>query len=295
MIRFRSWGSRSVLLMLLALPIVGPAAAATWSSEIKLPLADSGVQLKQPVAMTIDAESQRYYVVDAAVGQLVSFDKDGNFLAAFTAGGELKHPVAMAKTGNGKLWVIERSTNELLYIDPRQKKVQRLKPSYPDGRQIFASGLQLDERDRVYLLDRLHGQVVQLDDNLKVANVYAPSQPAKGLVDFTLRQQQLWLLDAVGKRVFQFNLSGTQQKLIEFEGLEFPSALDVDSAGLLYLLDRHAGILVAYSADGRKKFSFLGKGKRSGQLWNGADLLFDWQGRLCVVDEGNARVEVLVR
>ncbi len=287
--------SVGVLLAVLGCSSLVLAAGGPWSLLHQLPQKDSGVQLEQPVSVEIDAKVKRYYVVDAASGQLVSFDKDGQFLSAFTAGGQLKRPVAMVKTTSGSLWVVERSSNELFYINPRQKKLQRFSPKYSDGTAIFLSRLALDEKDQLYVLDRMKGQVVRLDDNLQVAQTYLGEADFNGFSDFKIRNNSLWGLDGLGASVVQMSLSGKVEKLIKLKGLQFPTALEVDRSGQLYLLDRHAGTVVVYGHSGEQKYTFLGKGKRAGQLWVGADLLFDWDERLCVVDEGSGRVVVLNR
>lgn len=283
--------------VLLALCYGSPALAASgpWSPLRQLPLKDSGVRLVQPVALAIDAAVKRYYVVDSGNGQLVSFDREGNFLTAFTAGAQLKKPVAMARTATGSLWVVERSSNELFYINPRQKELQRFAPQYADGTRVVLSRLALDERDRLYALDRMKGRIVRLDDNVEIVQSIAGNADFSGLIDFKIRNNSLWGLTAPGAQVVELSLAGEVKKLIKLEGLQFPTALEVDSAGLLYLLDRHAGTVVVYSNDGVRKFALLGKGKHPGQLWKAVDLRFDWEGRLCVVDEENARVEILAR
>ncbi len=284
-----------VLLAILSHSGLVLAAGGSWSTEYQLPQEDSGVCLEQPVSVAVDHQNQRYYVVDAAKGQLVSFDKTGGFLAAFNAGGELQRPVAVAKTSGGSLWVIERSINKLLYINPKQQKVRKIAPKYPDGTEMFLSRLALDRQDRLFVLDRLKGAVLLLDDSLEISQVYAGGSTTHGFVDFKLQQGKLWALDALDHTLYRFDLSGTVTKKLKLSGLEFPTAFEVDNAGSFYLLDRHAGTVVVYGMNGMRSYDFLGKGKWSGQLWNATDLLFDWEGRLCVVDEGNGRVEVLTR
>ena len=270
-------------------------AAGGWTSLHQLPKKEAGIQLEQPVSLAIDAQAKRYYVVDAGSGQLVSFDQDGKFLAAFNAGGQLIHPVAMVKSSTGSLWVVDRSSNELYYINPRQKELQRFSPVYPDGTAVFMSRLAVDDNDRLYVLDRFKGQVLRLDDNLKIEQSYSGDKDNLTFTDFRIRAGKLWALDTLSRSIASFDLSGQRDKIIKVEGLQFPTAFEVDSIGQFYLLDRHAGTVVVYGQAGRKKFAFLGKGKRAGQLWNGSDLLFDWDNRLCVVDEGSGRVEILTR
>lgn len=282
-----------VALMLL---LCGAAfAAGPWNYVRQLPAADSGVNIALPSALSIDAEKQRYYVVDAEGGQLVSFDKDGKFLAAFNAGGELKTPLSMARTSTGALWVVNRANNELLYINPRQQKVQRYALKYPDGAEVFPAKVAVDARNRLFLLDQRRGEILQLDDNLTIVQRYSGGEGFQGFVDFKLKGAKIWALDGLGAAVYQFSVSGATAGPIALSGLQFPVSLEVDSSGQFYVLDRHAGTVIVFGPSGDLRFSFLGKGKRHGQLWYGKELIFDWDEKLCVVDEGNGRIDILTR
>lgn len=282
----------ALLLGLLAGPV---SAAGPWNYLRQLPEVKSGVEIGLPSALTIDESSQRYYVVDAVDGQLVSFDKDGKFLAAFNAGGELKTPLSMARTSTGVLWVANRGSNELLYINPRQQKVQHFKLKYADGTQVFPAKVAVDSANRLYLLDNRRGGVLQLDDNLAIVRQYVGVKGFQGFVDFKLKGNEIWALDGLAAAVYQFSAAGETAGPVKLDGLEFPVSLEVDSAGQLYVLDRHAGTVVVYGPTGDLRFNFLGKGKRHGQLWYGKELVFDWEEKLCVVDEGNGRVDILTR
>lgn len=270
-------------------------AAGPWSYLRQLPAADSGVKIALPSALSIDSNSGRYYVVDAAQGQLVSFDKDGKFLAAFNAGGELKVPVSLARTSSGALWVVNRGSNELLYINPRQQKVRHYQPVYPDGTAMNPAKVAVDGDDRLFLLDQRRGAILQLDDRLQVVQKYTGNEGFRGFVDFKLKGREIWALDGLARQIYQFSASGQSVQRIALAGLQFPVALEVDSAGQFYVLDRHAGTVEVFGPKGDKRFNFLGKGQRHGQLWYAKDLLFDWEQRLCVVDEGNARIDILTR
>ena len=286
----------SALLLCLLLCSNGAAVAAgAWSYLRQLPAVDSGVKVGGPGALALDQEKQRYYLVDMQAGQLVSFDRDGKFLAAFNAGGALKTPVSMARAQNGTLWVVDRGDNELLYINPRQQKVQRFTVTYPDGTEVFPAKVVVDSMNRLFLLDLKQGAILQLDDNLRVVRQYRGSRDFKGFVDFKLKGEQLWALDGLSATVDHFLLSGERVSSVKLSGLEFPVSLEVDAAEQLYLLDRHAGQVVVYSPTGELRMRFLGKGKRQGQLWFGKELVFDWDERLCVVNEGNGRVDILTR
>ncbi|WP_303720439.1 hypothetical protein [Malonomonas rubra] len=282
---------------LLVFPLlVGPAVATgPWSYLRQLPDNDSGVRLDLASSLSIDTNKQRYYLVDARGGQLVSFDKNGKFLSAFNAGGELKTPVSLTRTTSGILWVADRYDNKLLYIDPRQQKVQRFDLKYPDGKQILPAKIDLDAENRLFVLDQRRGAILQLDDNLNVMHSYQGTAAFKGFVDFKIKGETLWALDGLSSSVYRFAIGSAALEAVQLSGLKFPVSLEIDSAGQFYVLDRHAGIVVVFGPNGEKRFDFLGKGKRNGQLWFAKELIFDWEEKLCVVDEGNNRVDILTR
>ena len=177
-------------------------AAGPWSYLRQLPAADSGVRIALPSGLSIDSKSGRYYVVDAVQGQLVSFDKDGKFLAAFNAGGELKVPVSLARTSTGALWVVNRGSNELLYINPRQQKVQHYQPAYADGTSMNPAKVAVDSDDRLFLLDQRRGAILQLDDRLQVVQKYSGDKEFRGFVDFKLKGRDIWALDGLARKLF---------------------------------------------------------------------------------------------
>ena len=69
----------------------------------------------------------------------------------------------------------------------------------------------------------------------------------------------------------------------------------MENADTFFILDRHQNRVVVFSRDGRFLYSFLELGQNSGQLYFPRQLRFDPWGQLCVVDEGNGRVEIFSR
>ena len=286
-----------ILTILIGCLLSAPAWGATssWTYLMQLPARTADVKIDRPIAIAVDDESQRYYVVDAVGGTLVSFDRDGKHLTAFNAGGELKQPVAMTKGLRGTLWVVERSTNQLLYVNPQEQKVRRFSLTYPDGSLIFPARLALDGQGRLLVLDRMKGAVVRLDDNLKVEKIFAGGEGSRGFADFKVKGGTLWALDGLAGTVYQFSGDGAGREVTLSTPLEFPVSLEIDEGGLLYVLDRHAGKVAVFGPQGDFRFEFLDQGKGHGRLWYPSQLLFDWAGRLCIVDEGNSRVDVFSR
>ncbi len=274
----------------------GPVQAAPWELSLLLREAARGSTLQQPMFMALDEGRERYYVVDPLGGKLISYDRDGKFLAAFEGAGRFKAPVSMARSASGKLWVVERSNNRLYYIDPEKLEAWDFALRYPDGGAFFADKIALDDQGRLFVLDRLRGAVSLVDDNVKIVKTYQGPAGARGMVDFKIKDDGIWALDGVGGKVYRFNPDGrVGEEIALSKTLEFPASLEIDRSGRLYILDRHAGTVNVFTPGGRFEYDFLTRGKARGQLWSGAHLLFDWAERLCIVDEGNAKVEIFRR
>jgi hypothetical protein len=153
----------------------------------------------------------------------------------------------------------------------------------------------VDEQNRLFILDGMRGAVLQMDDKLEISRQFAGENEFQGFSDFVLKSDGLWALEPSARKVYHFSMDGALVKVVQLSGLEFPVALELDAGGQIYVLDRRTGVITAFGRDGSKRFDFLGKGRRHGQVWNGTDLVFDWSGRLCVADEGSGQVEILTR
>jgi streptogramin lyase len=277
-----------VLIAILAVPTVY-AKTPSWISELVFPAPQ---QVSAPLAMAIDSERQRYYVVDSHRGKLLSYAADGAVLTDFDAAGALQHPTDMTFARPGKLWVAERERNCLLYIDMNSQQVREFTPITTSGKHMFIGRIACDSDHRLYTCDRFSGRIYALDDNLKVVTSFAP-QSGGHFIDFKIVDKQLWALERVQQAVYQFDLSGQQQQRIALDKvLSFPYSLAVDDNNQLYILDRASSKIYHFNATGKYVAQFGKKGSRRGQLSYAAQLMFDWQQRLCVVNQGNDRIEV---
>ena len=98
------------------------------------------------------------------------------------------------------------------------------------------------------------------------------------------------------RSIYRFNLNGRVEKVIQLgEDVVFPVSLTIGPSGFIYVLDRHLRRIAVYDSNGSFKYSFLDEGVARGQLYYPIQVRFDPWGRLCIVDEGNARVEIYKR
>jgi len=290
-----------VLFALMAMLVHGsqPAAAAqggVWKWDKALNRDDMGINMIRPLSIFWDSSESRYYVVDTGNGRLISYDGDGNYLKQLRAGGQLNTPVAMARDMRGNIFVVDRKLNVLQYIDLKERAVKSSEVKYPDGKRLFLDQLLVDSLNTMYVLDRSRGRIVRLNHELSVAGEYESDKKDAGFIDFKLKKDGLWALDQRSREITIFAFEGGVKEKISLQReMSFPVSFDVDEHGLIYVLDRHAHKIVAFDRRGEFRYDFLEEGRARGQLYYPNQIMFDAQGRLCVVNEGNGRVDIFKR
>jgi streptogramin lyase len=232
--------------------------------------------------------------VDAGHNRLVSFNRNGEVLKAFSADERLLAPFDMVRLDNGQLWVVEKGRNSITHIDINAKEVKPY--TIQDGdHKVFPDRIA-EAGGNLYVLDRASGQILRLDKNLSVDQRFGCSDCVGGFIDFVTADGSVWALATQDKKILQFLPDGKIAKTIELgDQVDFPVSLALESSESLYVLDRHLNRIDVFSQDGRFKYSFLGPGQGKGQVYLPRQLRFDPWGQLCVVDEGNGRVEVFSR
>ena len=287
------------IMLCVLLVLVAGAAQATdsWRSQLRL-VAPAGVPESRlhPYNLALDSERERYYVVDAKAGKIVSFDAAGKELARFDALGQLKQPVAMVRDRQGALWVSDRGTNQILHIDLQTKQVDRFLVKHRDIPLVVPDRLALDRNDNLYMIDISSGRILKYDSDFTLLAEFAVPEGGHGFVDLKIKKEKLWALDGGARTVSSFALDGRWIKTLTLpERLKLPVALEIDAAESLYILDRHGREVVVCDKYGRLRYTLFARGVLPGRLSYGSALLFDWRGNLCVADERNGRVEIMGR
>ena len=291
-----SWSFTIRLLLVVGLTMLPAMASADspWHWELSLKIDQTGDSLYMPSAVAFDKQSERYYVVDTGRSRLVSYDRQGKFIRAFTANNQLKSPFDMVRLENGQLWVVEKGRNSLTLIDVAAKKIEHHTLKDED-RLVFPDRIAV-AKGKLYVLDRASGQVLRLAPDLSTEQRYGCDDCSDGLVDFVLVGDSLMALEPRDKKIFRFRQDGTvSEEIILGEHAGFPVSLAVGPSGYLYVLDRHQNSVLVYDETGGFRYSFLSSGQSVGNVYFARQVRFDPWDRLCVVDEGNGRVEVFSR
>lgn len=281
------------LLLLLLYNEVNAQERSPWKWNLVLKQNEVGDAMVMPTSLFIDPDKEQYYVVDSGKNRLLSFDRKGELLAIFSAGKELDNPYDMVRTKDG-IWVVEKGKNSLSYIDLKAKKVEPNTLHF-HGRLIYPDRLE-SAGENLYVLDKATGDIVQYGPDLTPGVRFGCEDCPWGFVDFKVFDNELLALDQRKKVIYTFSLDGHLKEKMELgDSVNFPVSLAMGPSGFMYVLDRHSRSISVYDDNGEFKYSFLTKGSARGQIYYPYEIKFDPWGGLCVVDEGNSRVEVFTR
>ena len=295
----RGLAQRPVLLLLTALWwLVGlqanAAASPPWQWRLSLRPPSEEKAMFLPAAIFIDQNRQRYYVADSGNGRLLSFARNGRFLHAFDAGGELGTPRDLVRLPDGQWWVVDKAANQLARIDLKRRTVRRHTVSR-NGRPVLPGRLAL-HRDLLYLLDNRDGAVLELDPTGLAIQRTFTAIGSEGAIDFTLTRDTLYTLARSQPEITAFPLDGGPgRRIVLRHPFTLAASLAVAQDGSFLVLDRGAGKVAAFSPTGSFRYEMLGRGQGQGKLWFPAEIQFDPWGNLVIVDEGNGRIELYRR
>lgn len=275
--------------------VAGPGRAAApnpW--KLAFTLRDAALVDGLPTALYVDGDKKRYYMVDSSGGRLASFDDQGAFQQVFSPAGGLRRPFDMVRLSESVLVVAEKGENTLTRIDFADKETVRT-AVVDQGRRLMVDRLEI-AAGRLYVLDRASGAIHRLSATFTVEQRFPLPADSGGIVDFKIVGNQIWALGQQEKMLYVYQENGLISKRVDIGGLvKFPVSVAVDSGGLIYVLDRHQGEVVVLDRKEKVKYRFLGKGHGPQQLYYPLEIRFDPWGRLCIVDEGNNRVQVFGR
>lgn len=292
--RLSGWqpaGMAGAVMFLFLLVAAADASANAWNVELSLKRDTIEDAMVMPSALFIDKGKEQYYVVDSGKNRLLSFNRQGELLNVFTAGGTLQVPFDMVRTEDGMIWVVEKGRNSLTTIDLQGKQTtpHTLRAK---GGPVYPHRLETDGQ-RLFVQDSSSGDIIVYDRNLTEQQRFVCPGCSQGFFDFKIEGGAVWALDRMGKTVYVLGMSGKVEKSFNLgAAVTSPVSLALGPGGFLFVLDLHNRNVAVFDINGKFKYSFLQSGIATGQLYFPAEIRFDpWDG-MCITDEGNARVEV---
>ena len=243
-------------------------------------------RLKRPINVTIDADGTKY-VTDTARDQVLVYDRDDRFVAAFGGDGEFR-PVDTAIDGD-KLYVVDIKHHEVHVLDKRSGK--RLfsfgKPGSGPGELFHPTNLAIGPQGDVYIVETGNFRVQRFTPRGEPVRTYGqvgtgPGRFARPKGIAFDREGRMYVGDAAFQNVQIFDEDG--KVLMAFglpeesiEGLALPAGVAIDYESVpLFRSYANPGFTIEYvifvaSQYGPNKIDVFGFGRMAGRDYPATD------------------------
>ena len=127
-------------------------------------------ELRQPTALTLDSEAERFYIVDTGDHQVKMFDVKGNLLAAFgqrgSGDGEFNYLTNIWRDRNGRIFVVDAMNFRIQIFDANGKFLGKLgQAGDVSGMLSRPKGVATDSFGHIYIVDALFHAVQIFDES----------------------------------------------------------------------------------------------------------------------------------
>ena len=236
-------------------------------------------RMKRPINVTIDADGTKY-VTDTGQDQILVFDRNERFVAAYGVGGQFK-PVDVAIVGE-RLYVVDIQHHEIHVLDKRSGKPMFKfgKPGSGVGELFHPTNIATGPEGDLYVVETSNFRVQRFTPEGKSVRFYGKigdelgsfSRPKGIALD---QQGRLYVGDAAFENVQVFDNAG---RLLLFfgqpggagEGLNLPAAVTIDYANV-EVFRKYADprfkveyLILVVSQFGPNKVDVFGFGRMSG-------------------------------
>jgi DNA-binding beta-propeller fold protein YncE len=262
--------------------------------------------LVKPYGIAVDSK-ERIIITDPGAGGFHIFDftqQKYKFVTRQEKGKDPSlFPQCIALDAADNIYISDSQTGKVFVYEP-SGKLRQVIGSLKGGEGFFKrpTGLAVDSAAlRIYVTDTSRDQVFVMDMQGNVQQVIGKRGTAEGEFNFPtellLRDQELYVVDAMNFRVQVFDLSGAFVRSVGRindgpGGLFRPKGISIDSEGHLYIVDGQWGVVQVFNVEGQLLYYFGTTGSELGQFQLPAGIFIDRQDRLYVVDSINHRVQV---
>ncbi len=260
---------------------------------------DKGVGLRQPEGVVCNDEGL-LIVADTGNGRLLQYTFEDKTLGGQTVPikvPEVVYPIMVKMNSKNEIYVLDGRQRRIVRLSPQGEFKDYLEPTgTPSPASIVPRSFEIDEKDQIYVLDIFSSRVLVLDPEGAYQKQLDFPENYGFLSDVTVDPKgDVLLIDSVNATVF-LALKGSEkfspltQNLKEY--VRFPTSMDTDTRGRIYLVDRNGSSIVTLGQNG----SFLGRqtnmGWKEGLLNYPSQLCINNKGEVFVADTNNSRIQV---
>ena len=260
---------------------------------------DKGVGLRQPEGVVCNDEGL-LIVADTGNGRLLKYTLQDKTLGSQTVAikvPEVIYPIMLKMNSKNEIYVLDGRQRRIVRLSPQGEFIDYLEPTgIPSPASIVPRSFEIDGKDQIYVLDIFSCRVLVLDPEGAYQKHLDFPENYGFLSDVTVDSKgNVLLIDSVNATVFfaakgSVNFSPLSQNLKEY--VRFPTSVDTDTRGRIYLVDRNGSSIVTLGQDG----SFLGRqtsmGWKEGLLNYPSQLCINNKGEVFVADTNNSRIQI---
>jgi sugar lactone lactonase YvrE len=208
-------------------------------------------------------------------------------------------PTTVQVGAGGQTLAYDSRTKEIMLFDTSGSRVGKIQPKdVPSGSRTILKSFRVDDSGSIYLLDVFGRRVVVLDKTGVFLRQTAFPKEFGFISDLAVDDRgRVYILDSVRSQVFSAEPeeeSFTPLSDSLKASLSYPTHLEVDSKGLIYIVDEETSTLAVLRRDGSFKGSLFNRGRKEGLLYYPSQICVGDGSRIIIADRDNNRVQVFV-
>ena len=294
---------KRILLQLLFITLLAALAGSgtTFAATLKMKHVGTiytdaaGVALSHPEGVSISGNS--LWVADSGGKRILSFsDQGGQFTPDKVFSLPDMFPLMVQQAANGDLYVLDERSREIYILGPAGKIKGKFSPKgMPDSKRIVPRSIKLTRDNGLLLLDIFSERVLLFDSGGSLVRQVPFPEGYGACADVAIDQSgNLFLLDSV--RAVVYIARGTATTFIPLtaamkDSMNFPTSLDIDGQGRIYLVDTNGSGLAIINPDGSFSGRRLSMGWSDSHLYYPSQVSINDSGDLFIADTENHRVQ----
>lgn len=230
------------------------------------------------------------------------FTKSGvaaSLILGETSGTNLSKPMGVHVDRHGRVFVTDTAKSDIFIFDTKNSKVTTLSDM---GVKIFYKPISIvtDDSDRIFVSDSQVDTVTVLAPDGKIISILKPDVPFQQPTGLAIdnNNKKLYTVDTHTHDVRVFDLDtlkhiNTIGKRGKEEGeFNFPSHIDVDNKGNIYVVDTMNGRMQIFDSEGKFIRAFGQFGDSPGMFARPRGVAISSEGHLYVVDAAFNNVQI---
>ena len=208
-------------------------------------------RLRIPVYLALDSKDN-VYVTDRFTNKVEIFDKDGKYIGEF-AHKKLRNPLGIDIDKDNNIYISDVGKRHCIHVFKEDGKLIRsfgqtkkvLLPSKDIGKLYFPNGIDVDDKENIYVADSNNHRVQIFDKNGKAEKIIAMGGLPRG-VAYSEKTKSLYVIDTLNHKVSAYDDKGDFRFSFSKQGrgndeLMYPSGITLSKDGKLYITDRNNG------------------------------------------------------